>query len=219
MTDQDLQKMQRQIGDIKRFFRDIEAMGGTIPDGLKKSINRLQIAVSTGQDIGNAAAEASGALKVFESDLLSACKSIDGEMDMVCAARITRQWQARSVSFVLDYRNKDSVAARFIKKTVERYTPKIICAHWDYCSQQAGKSAPFLPPKKGDKVSLTQTLRITGNIHVKPLSNAAPPSLPKGTPGVITAVDQTSVTVELKWYSPRDLTLKIAKTAWGQHFR
>ena len=71
--------------------------------------------------------------------MMSACKKVDDEMQAVCEAKVTRMWQARSVKFTLDYKNPDSVTSKFIKKTVQRYTPSKICQHWDYCKKQADK--------------------------------------------------------------------------------
>ena len=141
LSDSDIKKIQKQVKDVRKFISDIEKMGGDVPPMLAKSLKYLEVALNTGKDIGDAAKEASAALKRYEKDLMNACKKVDEEYQMVCEAKIARQWQARSVKFTLDYRNKNSVTAKAIKKTVQRYTPKLICKHWDYCAKTEKKAA------------------------------------------------------------------------------
>lgn len=218
LTDSDLKKMEKQLKEIQKFISDIENMGGEVPAGLKKSLKLLQIAINTGSDIGTAAQEASNALKAYEKDLMSACKTVEREMQAVCEAGIARKWQARSVKFTLDPKNKDSVTARFIQKTVKRYTPALICKHWDYCAKIDKKMAALLP-KKGNKVKLIKDLKVKGNSHVKPISKIIPVKLDKGSDGVVFAVDKEFVSVALHWYEPQDLSLKVAKVIWGEYFK
>jgi hypothetical protein len=139
LSDKDIKKATQQLKDIRAFLKELEDAGIEVPPALKKSLNRLQVALDTAEDLGAAFDEASKALAAVESDLMSACSKVDAEMRGVCEAQVARKWQARSVSFVLDYKNPDSVSAGFIKKTVQRYTPGQICKHWDYCKKQAGK--------------------------------------------------------------------------------
>jgi hypothetical protein len=131
----DIKKLQKQVTEINKFISEIEKMGGSVPKPLTKSLGLLQKAIDTGVDLGDAAEEASKALKAYEKDLMSACKTVDKEMEMVCEAQVTRKWQARSVQFTLNYKNPESVTAKFLKKTVQRYTPGAICKHWDYCAK------------------------------------------------------------------------------------
>lgn len=139
LSDKDIKKATQQLKDIRAFLKELEDAGIEVPPALKKSLNRLQVALDTAEDLGAAFDEASKALATVESDLMNACSKVDAEMRGVCEAQVTRQWQARSVKFTLDYKNPDSVSAGFIKKTVQRYTPGLICKHWDYCKKQAGK--------------------------------------------------------------------------------
>jgi len=141
LSDKDIKKMQKQINGIRKFISDIEKMGGKVPTALSKSLKYLEVAINTGKDIGDAANEASSALAKYEKDLTSACKTVDKEMEMVCEAKIARKWQARSVNFTLSYKNKNSVTSKLIKKTVQRYTPKLVCKHWDYCSKTDKKAS------------------------------------------------------------------------------
>jgi hypothetical protein len=139
LSDKDIKKVTQQLKDIRAMLKELEDAGIEIPPALKKSLNRLQVALDTAEDLGGAFDEASKALATLEADLMSACSKVDEEMRGVCEARVARQWQARSVKFTLDYKNPDSVSSQFIKKTVQRYTPGAICNHWDYCKKQVGK--------------------------------------------------------------------------------
>lgn len=215
----DIKRLEKELKEIRGFIAEIEKMGGQVPALLKKSLKHLQIAVNTGTDFAHAANEASKALKAYEKDLLSACKTVDHEMQMVCESKIDRKWQLRSVRFTLSYKNKDSVTARFIQKTIKRYTPSLICKHWDYCAALDKKTSSIKLPKKGDKVALKKDLIIKGNRHVKLISKIIPNKLMRGSRGVITAVEDETISVELEWYEPRDLALKIAKVVWGIHFK
>lgn len=139
ISDKDIKKATQQLKEIRSFLKELEGAGIEVPPALKKSLNRLQVALDTAEDLGAAFEEASRALATLESDLMSSCAKLDSEMQGVCEAQVTRQWQARSVKFTLDYKNPDSVSAGFVKKTVQRYAPSAICKHWDYCRKQAGK--------------------------------------------------------------------------------
>jgi hypothetical protein len=135
LTPADIKKIQKQLKELRSFISDIEKLGGEVPKPLTKSLGLLQKAIDTGVDIGDAAEEASASLRAYEKDLMNACKTVDDEMQMVCEAQVTRKWQARSVQFTLDYKKPESVTAKSIKKTVQRYTPATICKHWDYCAK------------------------------------------------------------------------------------
>jgi uncharacterized membrane protein YdfJ with MMPL/SSD domain len=139
LSDKEIKKATQQLKEIRAFLKELEDAGIEVPPALKKSLNRLQVALDTAEDLGSAFAEASQALATLESDLMSACSKVDAEMQGVCEAQVARQWQARSVKFTLDYKKPDSVSAGFIKKTVQRYTPGAICKNWDYCRKQVGK--------------------------------------------------------------------------------
>ena len=139
LSDKEIKKATQQLKEIRAFLKELEDAGIEVPPALKKSLNRLQVALDTAEDLGAAFTEASQALATLESDLMNACSKVDAEMQGVCEAQVARQWQARSVKFTLDYKKPDSVSAGFIKKTVQRYTPGAICKNWDYCRKQVGK--------------------------------------------------------------------------------
>lgn len=135
-----LEKERKKINDELREIRDmldeLEDAGLEVPPALTKALKGLQVALDTGEDLGDAFEEASAQLQKLESDLMAACRNVDEAVQMVCEAKVARKWQARSLRFTLDYKNPDSVSAKFIKKTVQRYTPSAICKHWDYCSKR-----------------------------------------------------------------------------------
>lgn len=137
--DKDIKKATQQLKEIRAFLKELEDAGIEVPPALKKSLNRLQVALDTAEDLGAAFDEASKALATLESDLMSSCSKLDYEMQGVCEAKVARQWQARSVKFTLDYKKPDSVSAGFVKKTVQRYAPSAVCKHWDYCKKQVAK--------------------------------------------------------------------------------
>lgn len=141
LSEKDKKKIDVQLKDINKFISEIEKMGGEVPKTLKKSLKLLETALNTGKDLAKAAEQASKDLKAYEKDLMNACKTVDQEMQMVCEAKVARKWQARSVKWTLDPKNKKSVISQFIKKTVKRYTPSAICKHWDYCSKTEKKAA------------------------------------------------------------------------------
>lgn len=139
LSDKDKKKVNEQLREIRTMLKDLEDAGLEVPRDLTKALKVLQVALDTGEDLGKAFEEASAELAKLEQDLTAACKNVDEAVQMVCEAKVTRQWQARSVKFTLDYKSPDSVSAKFIKKTVQRYAPGVVCKHWDYCRKQVAK--------------------------------------------------------------------------------
>jgi chromosome segregation ATPase len=138
-TEKDKNKINEQLKEIRQMLKELEDAGLEVPPAMTKALKVLQVALDTGEDLGSAFEEASTQLAKLESDLMAACKSVDEEMRGVCEAKVARKWQARSLKFTLDYKSPDSVSSKFIKKTVQRYTPGAVCKHWNYCSKEAGK--------------------------------------------------------------------------------
>lgn len=126
----DIKKLQDDIKKTKELIDAIEKVGGQMP-GLKTALNRLELAVNTGADIGSAAEETSQALKEYTDDLHRACPKDDNEY--VCLAAIDRKWQARSVQWTLDFGTRKSVVNLSVRNTLRRYLPEVICKHLDAC--------------------------------------------------------------------------------------
>lgn len=139
LSDKDKKKVNDQLREIRKMLKELEDAGLEVPRDLTKALKALQVALDTGEDLGNAFEEASAELAKLEQDLTAACRNVDEAVQMVCEAKVARKWQARSVTFTLDYKNPESVSAKFIKKTVQRYAPGLVCKHWDYCRKEAGK--------------------------------------------------------------------------------
>jgi hypothetical protein len=135
LSKKDIDQMLKEIKEVRQFIKAIEDMGGEVPKPLTTALNGLEKAIKAGKLVAEAADEASDALKKYEADLNNACKTVDQEMQAVCEAQVARQWQARSVKFTLDYKNPDSVTSKTIKKTIQAWTPSVICKHWDYCAK------------------------------------------------------------------------------------
>ncbi len=136
LSDKDRKSVTEDLRKMRELIKTLEDAGVEVPPTLTKALKALQIALDTGKDLGKAFDEASKAVANLEHDLMEACKHVDEEMQGVCEAKVARVYQARAVKFTLDYKNPDSVSAHFIKNTVQRYTPSLICKHWNYCKQQ-----------------------------------------------------------------------------------
>lgn len=139
LEEKERRKVGEQIKDIREMVKTLEKAGIEVPSSLTKSLKYLQIALDTGEDLGKSFEDAGKSLAALEKDLLNACKNVDDALQTVCEARVARMWQVRSVKFTLDFRNPESVSAKFIKKTVQRYLPSKICRHWEYCRKEVGK--------------------------------------------------------------------------------
>jgi hypothetical protein len=126
-TKQDVLTAQEQLRKLKELLDDLERIGVEAPE-LTKAVNRLQIAIDTGVDIGNAAAETSAVLAAHANDAYQKCGD-----DAVCIAKYDRGYAARSVNFVLNINNPDSVVRKSIRATFQRYIPQMICSRLDSC--------------------------------------------------------------------------------------
>lgn len=139
LTDRDARKVNEEIRKVRELIKLIDRAGGKVPPLLTKVLKQLQIALDTGHDLGTAFEEAHAALAALDRDLLKACRDVDDAMQLVCEAKVSRLYQARALSFTLNYRNPKSVTSQFLKKTIQRYTPARICQHWAYCRKQVEK--------------------------------------------------------------------------------
>jgi hypothetical protein len=126
-TKQDVLTAQEQLRKLKDLLDALEKIGVEAPE-LTKAVNRLQIAIDTGVDIGNAAAETSAVLAAHANDAYKKCGD-----DAVCIAKYDSAYQARNVNFVLNIDNPDSVVRKSIRATLQRYLPQAICDRLDSC--------------------------------------------------------------------------------------
>ena len=133
-------KTQDDVRTAREMLKKLEKLGVDVPKELLKKLNMLQKALDAAEDVADAATEASKALNEYQQTLTDACKKMGEEDAMVCEAKIFSQWQKQNVSFTLDIKEKSSVVAKFIQKTVARYSPKIICSNFDYCASEAKKA-------------------------------------------------------------------------------
>ena len=126
-TKDDVLTAQEQLRKIKDLIDDLEKVGVEVPE-LSKAVNRLQIAIDTGIDVGNAAAETSAILAVHANDAYAKCGD-----DYVCVAKYDAAYQARNVNYTLNIDNPDSVVRKSIRATLQRYVPQFICNRLDSC--------------------------------------------------------------------------------------
>jgi hypothetical protein len=128
---ENIKKLDEELHTINELIDDLKKIGAHV-EPLEKVANRLQIALDTGVDLGNAAGETSAAIAAYSNDVYQACGD-----DAVCQAKFDRVWQARAVSWTFDISNKKSVVRNFIKATLQRYLPQRICEHLDACRAQS----------------------------------------------------------------------------------
>lgn len=137
LADKDVDKMLKQIKEVREFLSSLEKIGADIPSPLTTSLKNLERLLKAGKAVGDSAYEASDALEKFTKDLRAACKNVDDAQQTVCEAGVERQWQARSVSFTLSPNNKNSVISKLIDKAIRSYTPEMICKYWEKCAKTA----------------------------------------------------------------------------------
>ena len=134
-SQKDLKKATDELKEIRDLIDDLEKVGIEAPKTLTKSLGLLQKALDTAEDVGEAFDEASDALRNYERGLYEICKTVDEDMQGVCEAQVARKYQVRAIHYVLDPKNEDSVSSKSLQKTIQRYTPSLICKHWDYCAK------------------------------------------------------------------------------------
>jgi hypothetical protein len=137
LSKKDVDKMLKQIKDIKDFLEALKELGAEIPKPLLTALDRLEMAIKAGKAVAEAADEAQEALDKYVENLNNACKNIDEAQQDVCEAGVARKWQARGVNFVLSPKNPDSVLSNTIRKAIQKVTPKAVCKHWEYCAKNA----------------------------------------------------------------------------------
>ena len=52
ISDKDIKKATQQLKEIRAFLKELEGAGIEVPPALKKSLNRLQVALDTAEDLG-----------------------------------------------------------------------------------------------------------------------------------------------------------------------
>ncbi|MEX0969570.1 MAG: hypothetical protein WD046_03875 [Paracoccaceae bacterium] len=135
LSEKDIKQIKKELGEIKRYIKAIEDMGGEVPKDLKKSLNRLETAINTAKDIGDAASDAAKTLRANEKAMQQACKTVGKEHRFACEAGEWRKWFNKGTIILLDPKQKDGFYENFIKRTLKRYTPDKICQHFEYCAK------------------------------------------------------------------------------------
>lgn len=133
-------KTQEDVRKAREMLKTLEKMGLDVPKALIKKLDTLQKALDAAEDVADAAGEAKEALNEYQETMVDACKKMETDDGVVCEAKIARKWQSYGVKFTLDIKDKSSVVAKSIQKTVARYTPKLICSNFDYCAKEAEKA-------------------------------------------------------------------------------
>lgn len=120
---------------IKRsweFIKEMQSLGVEMPDLVNK-IQILEKAVQAGRDIGKASAEAQESLTRHTANLELLCNPLDPDERIICEAHVARQFQARSINFTLNLKNKDSVVRNLIRIQLQRLLPQNICRMLELC--------------------------------------------------------------------------------------
>jgi conjugal transfer/entry exclusion protein len=126
----DIKSVSEQLHQLNELIKELKKIGAQVEE-LEKVTNRLQTAIDTGIDLGNAAAETSAALAEYSNNVYKACGD-----DFVCQAKFDSLWQARSVNWTLSLDRQNSVVRNFIRATLQRYVPQRICEHLDACKSR-----------------------------------------------------------------------------------
>jgi hypothetical protein len=118
-TKDQIEAERKKIKKIQDFIKDLEAAGGEVPAGLKKSVNRFLWAIDKGLDVADEAENVSIWLKKVYEDLYAVCKAgattdgiYDDDQYYICKAQIDRKWQARNIDAVLNWNNDKSLVRR-----------------------------------------------------------------------------------------------------------
>ena len=125
---EDVKRAQEQLHRLEELLDELKRLRVDVPDFLTKSVKGLRIAIDTGADLGDAAAQASSALARYTNKVNEECQD-----DTVCLARDIHFYQARNLDYTLNWNNRDSVVRNFVRATLQRYVPQRICAQLDLC--------------------------------------------------------------------------------------
>ena len=112
-----------KIRVVQEFMKAIESVGGEVPKGLKRAVDRYLLAAEMGLDAGEAAEEVSRELAVVYHNAYKVCEASDrdGTDDYwVCRAKVDRVWQARNTQKVLDWNDDTSWVSKVWAKWKNR---------------------------------------------------------------------------------------------------
>jgi hypothetical protein len=129
----DVKNLTEQVHKLNELIDALKKLGAPVEE-LEKYTNRLQLALDTGGDAAQAAADASATLAAYNNAVLKACG--DDDDGAVCQAKFMHSWQARNVDFTLSIKNKKSATWNFIRATLRRHIPQAICDRLDSCKAQ-----------------------------------------------------------------------------------
>jgi len=121
-------RAQDQLKVLDALVDALKKGGVDVPSPVSEAIKALRISVDTGADLGNATASAAAAIAQYNNKVDEACGD-----DGVCLARELHYYQAVSVDYTLNWNNKDSVVRNFVRSTLQRYLPQVICDQLDMC--------------------------------------------------------------------------------------
>jgi hypothetical protein len=123
----DTNRAQEQLKVLDDLIDALKKVGAEVPSALTETVKALRIATDTGVDLGNACTSASAALAQYTNKVNEDC-----EVDVRCISRLLPDYSVR-VDYVLNWKNKNSVARNFIRATLQRYIPQRICNILDNC--------------------------------------------------------------------------------------
>jgi len=119
MADQNVKDGREKIKVVRDFMKDIEYLGGKVPPGLKKAVDRYLLAVEMGLDLGEATQEVSEELHKVYEDAYRICGDEQTDDYWVCRARFDRLWQSRNVKAVLNWNDDASLVRKVWSKWKE----------------------------------------------------------------------------------------------------
>ena len=130
MSQVKIDEAKKQLKQINQMISDLEKVGVKVPH-LKKAATKLNKAIETGLLLAEAAFEASKALEENTKILLEQCQG-----DIMCELKIDRMYQKRSVEYVLQWDNKNSVIRNFVKKVICENTPFNMAKSLRMCAKE-----------------------------------------------------------------------------------
>ncbi|MCG6202657.1 hypothetical protein [Psychromonas antarctica] len=124
-------KIKKEINNLNKLIKIIERAGGELP-GLKTALNRLEFCIDTGIDMVDAARQTADQLQQYREKLLAECRG-----DVSCEIYVRGQYQKLSVDALTGDLGNTSTGKLFLINTVQRYAPKVVCDHLEFCARKA----------------------------------------------------------------------------------